>query len=112
VLFLYFEDSRDGMAIPTADVRVEPRPFGFLTECGHFYPPLKGSRDRASDLAAQAHELAGVGPVDIRYRAGPAKITAPGRPEQAAFFLDTTSVVVAVKILTFSPCGCLHVYPN
>ncbi|MGD0845802.1 MAG: hypothetical protein ABSA06_15765 [Geobacteraceae bacterium] len=102
------ENRREGVALATADVGVKTGTIGLLTERGHLDTTPEPSRRRPVYFGTQFHERAGIRLEDRWDRAGPAQITAPGRTDQAAFFMLTTAVVVTVKIGAFGPGRCLH----
>jgi len=54
--FFYFKDGRDGMAFPTANMRVETCASGLLAERRHFHSLLKSRSDRADHFGLQAHD--------------------------------------------------------
>jgi len=107
-LFLHFENGRKRMAFPTTNVRVETRPLGLLTKSCHFDAAPECGCQRVDHLAAQLHKFAGIRPADGRDRAGAAQVTPPGSIEQAALFMVTPAVVVAVEIFTFRSSRCFH----
>ncbi len=96
------------MAFPTTDMRVKPGSFGLFAKSGYLHAPLEGGCERTGDFAAQAHELAGIGPVDARHRAGAAQVAAPTRSKQAAFFLVAAAIIIAIEIFTFGTRRCFH----
>jgi hypothetical protein len=98
------------MAFPTTDVRIESGPFRLFAIRSYLDSPLKGRCKGTGHLTTQVHELADVGPVNGWYRASTAQGAHPGRPEQAAFFMVTTAIVVAIEIFTFRTGWCLHMF--
>ena len=107
-LFLYFKYGWDGMTFPAADMRIKTGPFGLFAKRRHLDAPLEGCRQRAGYFAAQAHELARIGPGDAWDRAGATQVAAPGRAEQTALLVVAAAIVIAVKIFTFSTGRCFH----
>jgi hypothetical protein len=70
-------------------------------------------RERPLNFGTQLHMFTGVGDLDIGYRAGIAQVPGPFIPggsvhQQAAFLPVSTSVIIPVKIFTFSSCRCAH----
>ena len=61
------------------------------------------------DHAVQLHEFAGIRPAYGWDRAGAAQVSLPDLPEQAAFLVVATAVIVAVKIFTFRSSRCSHI---
>jgi hypothetical protein len=98
------------MTYPTTDVRIEAGPFGFFAKGCHPDTRLKSRGNWPAYLAAQAHKLAGVGPVNGWDRAGSAQGRLPGGAKQAAFFMVAAAIVVAKEIFTFRTGWGFHIF--
>jgi hypothetical protein len=108
-LFLYFKDGREGMAFPAADVWIKTGAPSLFTKSADLDTPLEGCPKGTGDLAAQAHEFAGIGKLNGRHRAGAAEIPPPVCTQQAAFFMVATAIVIAIKILAFRAGWSPHI---
>ena len=98
------------MTFPAANVRIKAGPLRLFAKSRHLDAPLEGRRNRAGHLAAQAHKFAGVGPVNGWNWAGIAQGPPPGCTEQAAFFMVTTAIIVAVEVFTFRTSRGFHIF--
>jgi len=100
------------MAFPTTDVRVETGTPGLFTKNFHLDTTLKQGCPMMGDHAVQLHEFAGIRPAYGWNRAGAAQVSLPDLPEQAAFLVVATAVIVPVKIFTFRSGGSSHRFIN
>lgn len=98
------------MAFPTTDVWIKSGPFRLFAIRSYLDSPLKGRRKGTGHLTAQVHELADVGSLNGGCRAGTAQGAHPRRPEQAAFFMVATTIVVTIEIFTFRAGWSLHMF--
>jgi hypothetical protein len=96
------------MALPAADMRIETGPSAFLAKRCHLDAALERGSKRSRHFGAQDHELARVGAQDGWDRARAAQVTSPICGEEAAFFVVAASVIVPVKIFTFSSSRSFH----
>jgi hypothetical protein len=96
------------MANPATDVRVEAGTFGLFAKSRHLDARLKTGAERAGYLSAQAHEFAGIRPVDRGNRAGATQSRLPGCANQAAFLMVAAAIIIAKEIFTFRTGRSFH----
>lgn len=95
------------MALPTADMGFPHALVGF---CAVSLDPHAGfqEKDRAAHFTTQPHVLAGISQQDPGNRTVKTQPGLPIIPEQTAFFVVSTPVVIPIKIAAFLPRRCLH----
>ena len=102
------------MALSTADFRLVDRAVYFGAK-GAYLNPAPEFQEWTVDFGLKQHVWTGIRQQDVRNGAGLAQV---GRPvmrrghfsDQATFFFLATSKIVAIKIFTFSPGWCFHLY--
>ena len=98
------------MAYPTTDVWIEAGAIGLFAISSHLDARLKAGGKRAAYIRAQAHELAGIRPVNGWHRAGAAQGRLPGGANQTAFFMVAAAIIVAIEIFTFRTGRSFHIF--
>jgi len=96
------------MADPATDMRVKAGVTCFFAGGCDLDSRLKTGQKRVGDISLQVHELAGVGAIYPRHRAGAAERALPCRAQQAALFMVATAIVIPIKKLAFSSSRCSH----
>ncbi len=106
-----FQLKWQGMALPTADVRLGNILFYLFAIRGNFHATLKQSAKRPHNSWRQFQILTGIGARNTGHRTGLAQVRSPVQArgfQQTAFLNIATTEVVAVEIGAFAASRSFH----